>query len=405
MRFGNPGKQSGQARFGVPSPAAPATPAEARPSAPPRAPQGNITLPEAQVIFDPAGGHAHTGTDSHTIDHANLANVTANQHHAQAHALDGADHTLSGATAGHLLVVTSATSYALQAPGTQVIRAGTAAARPAASAVPAGTLYLSTDDDGGTLHRSTGSAWVQCGLGVTESPSGAPAAHSFTGALHTISSAEYRIPVVQSGGTSISFEEPGTTLCRRSTIEASDSLDGHLLYRSNQGTLKRSRGGSTWEVVAAPPAAEYVLISAHTNLPNGVLLSTALGSSGKHALGAWGKENVSLLGTTDEEIFNAWSKGANDLLPRELTGAGTLKAISVTLTAAITGGGSATFTVYKNGSSTGLTVTISGAAVKARASVDVSFVDEDLITVFAKRTGTISNTPTAGVVVEGVYDP
>lgn len=49
--------------------------------------------------------------------------------------------------------------------GTSVVMAGTLAARPAAAT--AGVLYLATDDSGGTVYRDTGTAWVQCGAGVS----------------------------------------------------------------------------------------------------------------------------------------------------------------------------------------------------------------------------------------------
>lgn len=44
---------------------------------------------------------------------------------------------------------------------------GLASARPAATAVPAQTLYLATDTNGGTLYRSNGSTWRQLAAGVT----------------------------------------------------------------------------------------------------------------------------------------------------------------------------------------------------------------------------------------------
>lgn len=47
--------------------------------------------------------------------HASLTGVTADQHHAQAHALVGADHTASGLTTGHVLTATGATTFAFAA--------------------------------------------------------------------------------------------------------------------------------------------------------------------------------------------------------------------------------------------------------------------------------------------------
>ncbi len=44
---------------------------------------------------------------------------------------------------------------------------GPLASRPSASGANAGLLYLATDDSGGTLYRSTGTAWEACGAGVS----------------------------------------------------------------------------------------------------------------------------------------------------------------------------------------------------------------------------------------------
>ena len=56
-----------------------------------------LPLPEAQVAWDPTEGHTHDGTEFEgaQIDHANLLNVTADQHHAQAHLLlnSASDHS------------------------------------------------------------------------------------------------------------------------------------------------------------------------------------------------------------------------------------------------------------------------------------------------------------------------
>ena len=52
---------------------------------------------------------------------------------------------------------------------TQVNRSGTLAGRPAASSYP-GQFYMATDANGGTLYQSISSAWVQVGLGVTQTP-------------------------------------------------------------------------------------------------------------------------------------------------------------------------------------------------------------------------------------------
>jgi hypothetical protein len=77
------------------------------------APTGSI--PESQVVFD-AGGHNHDGEGSAAVDHGTLTGVTANQHHNQAHALVGADHTAAGLTAGDVLTALTATTFGFAAP-------------------------------------------------------------------------------------------------------------------------------------------------------------------------------------------------------------------------------------------------------------------------------------------------
>lgn len=49
------------------------------------------------------------------LAHSELGAVGANDHHSQAHAIDGADHTASGLTAGHVLRATAATTFAFGA--------------------------------------------------------------------------------------------------------------------------------------------------------------------------------------------------------------------------------------------------------------------------------------------------
>jgi hypothetical protein len=56
----------------------------------------DLPIPESSVTFDPDAGHEHNGSDSHTVDHANLTNVTSDQHHPKLHQ---ADHQSGGADA------------------------------------------------------------------------------------------------------------------------------------------------------------------------------------------------------------------------------------------------------------------------------------------------------------------
>ena len=83
---------------------------------------------------------------------------------------EGVTESLSGddapVDATYVVSSANATLTAELVLGTDVIMAGALAARPAAGT--AGRLYLVTDDDGGTLFRDTGAAWVQVSKGVTE---------------------------------------------------------------------------------------------------------------------------------------------------------------------------------------------------------------------------------------------
>lgn len=66
--------------------------------------------------------------------HSELASIGANDHHNQAHAIDGADHTASGLTAGHVLTATSETTFAFQAASGGVTLVADETARLALSA-------------------------------------------------------------------------------------------------------------------------------------------------------------------------------------------------------------------------------------------------------------------------------
>jgi hypothetical protein len=90
--------------------------------------------------------HAHNGSDgSGTVAHSATTGRTANDHHAQAHALTGTDHTLSGLTTGHVLTATSPTAAAFQAPA-----GGGAPAAHATTHQPGGTDAMAVDAAAGT---------------------------------------------------------------------------------------------------------------------------------------------------------------------------------------------------------------------------------------------------------------
>jgi len=77
--------------------------------------------------FLKATGATTFGFAAHGLSHSDLGSVTANQHHSQAHVLDGADHTVSGLTGGHFLKATAATTFAFGAHGLTYTDVGAAA--------------------------------------------------------------------------------------------------------------------------------------------------------------------------------------------------------------------------------------------------------------------------------------
>jgi hypothetical protein len=114
-----------------------------------------------------------------SVTHASLAGVTANQHHAQAHVLNGADHTVSGLTTGHVLQATGATTFGFAALSTQF-------KRETISFVVPGAISAATEQGG---------AWF------------APAAGAIVAAY------AYRKSTTESaGGTTIDINIGGTTI-------------------------------------------------------------------------------------------------------------------------------------------------------------------------------------------------
>jgi hypothetical protein len=91
-----------------------------------------------------------------------------------------------------------ATQTNLSSVATGMLLRGTFASRPAAAAGNSGLYYLATDNNGGTLYQSTGSAWVQLAAGVTHG-----ATHSTGGndALSGNLDANARLAVATSGTT------------------------------------------------------------------------------------------------------------------------------------------------------------------------------------------------------------
>lgn len=91
-----------------------------------------------------------------------LATADASEVAARIAAITGEQAARVAADALKQDAATAATDAELAA----LSQSGTLAARPAAASVIAGTLYFATDDNGGTLARSTGSAWAAVAPGA-----------------------------------------------------------------------------------------------------------------------------------------------------------------------------------------------------------------------------------------------
>lgn len=117
--------------------------------------------------------------------------------------------------------VVGATQTDLPSVAGGMLLRGTFASRPAAASTNSGLYYLATDNNGGTVYQSTGSAWVQVAAGVTHG-----ATHSTGGpdALSGNLDAIARLTVAKSGTTTGSRRKlnliPGTNI---SVTTADDS--------------------------------------------------------------------------------------------------------------------------------------------------------------------------------------
>lgn len=124
--------------------------------------------------------HASTGLQGGTIAHSATTGQTANDHHAQAHAIDGADHTAAGLTAGHVVRATAATTFAFGAlqdgdiPATiaRDAEVTTAVSDHAAAADPHAVYLKETDFDDVDFLVGTATAHTAAEIVVGTTPGG-----------------------------------------------------------------------------------------------------------------------------------------------------------------------------------------------------------------------------------------
>jgi hypothetical protein len=109
---------------------------------------------------------------------------------------------------------------------------GTLAARPSAASVGAGVLYFATDDNGGTIYRSTGSAWEKCGRGATES-GGASVGNEYNPFQTLVSPSASNQALTSSGGTALSIRGGDTE---------SFGATGYSITTTSNGGVSSLRG-------------------------------------------------------------------------------------------------------------------------------------------------------------------
>jgi hypothetical protein len=238
------------------------------------------------VTADQHHAQAHTLTSHSTKDHGELTNVTSGQHHAQLH---HASHEVGG---GDLL----------SAIGLGLLQTGNDAAKPAAGV--AGRIYWATDTK--ILYRDTGAAWVEVlrGLiGTAQIASGAVTrgAHYFSNvAVHFDSTTEVQIgtmtiytnevtdsvwiwasitPIVWPDGTSVKGGRGNIYLKIRR-----DSLTGTLL-----ASIVLTPLSSSVDYIGLPPA---ILIA--SDIPGGAV--------GAHIYKISVATDVMVVGHTDGQV-------------------------------------------------------------------------------------------------------
>lgn len=123
---------------------------------------------------------------------------------------------------------------------------GTFASRPAASGTNSGLYYLATDNNGGTLYQSSGSAWIQVAAGATHG-----ATHSTGGpdALSGNIDAIGRLAIAKSGTTTGSRRKlnliPGTNINITTADDAAgEKVDVTLAITGSVALANGGTGGT-----------------------------------------------------------------------------------------------------------------------------------------------------------------
>lgn len=142
-------------------------------------------------------------------------------------------------------VVGAAQTNLTSVAGGMLLR-GTFASRPTAAAGNSGLYYLATDNNGGTLYQSSGSAWIQVAAGATHG-----ATHSSGGpdALSGNLDATARLNIAKSGTVTGTRREinliPGTNISVTTADDsANEKVDVTLAITGSVGLANGGTGGT-----------------------------------------------------------------------------------------------------------------------------------------------------------------
>jgi len=321
--------------------------------------------------------------------------------------------TFSGLTAGHIVAASGSAAAAFEAPGTRVIQAGLTASRPAANTVPDGTLYLATDDDGGTLFRSNGSSWVQCGMGATETAS-TSSNHNLLSATHpdTAAASPIRGDIITAQGASpvwsrlakgtanyvlkMGADEPAWAQAAFSELTGAitDAQHGALTTSSTHAL-----GGDLSGTTAAATVAK---INGKTvpSFPSNAGKSLTYDGSALQwryrdfCMSGWSRANVSTVGTTGGKMARIGAGGNNIPAPVVPIRNGYVSGVSWATDDGLSVGGTYKVEIYINGVASGLIA--SGVGTDrgwndGTASGFVAFAAGDSIDLYDYRSGALNS--------------
>lgn len=243
----------------------------------------------------------------------------------------------------------------------------------------------------------------------------ATAVHNLLSATHgdTVTASVVRGDIVYGDATPRWNRLPKGTSGQVLTTDGTDVFWGtgatsahNLLSASHGDTVAQTVSRGSLIFGNSTPAWDELTIGAS---------GTVLGSDGTDAswtnigslantsgvLCAWAKDDVSLLSTTgtdaNDELFAAWSKGANDRISIVAPVAGQCDYISFTLGGDIGGSGKdLEIELWKNGSATGMKTTLTGGAgtedeAYTTTGGPITFAAGDNLTLYGKRTGAVNS--------------